>query len=182
MKRTGVTIIEILIGAVIMSVLLGAVYQVFHLLFSRDSRHSLTSLTQRSFIQKDMKVGLRRLIYRLREGIQIVEPLPGQGGNQIVFRDVTNLKIRIRRHPERNQLISEREQGGTWVLEEQPTLVDTDAGSLPASFPVRMDNCWSAHFTAQSPECVSLRVTVEQEGQQGTFMTVVKLRNSNLAY
>lgn len=182
MKRRGVTLIEVLIGMAIGAVMIGIVYQTFHLLFNRDSRHSLTSLTTRSFIQKDMKVGLRRLIYRLREGIQIVEPLPGQGGEQIVFRDVTNLKIRIRRDPTRNQLISEREQGGAWITEDQPTLVDTDAGSLPASFPVRMDNCWSAHFTALSPECVSMRVTVEQEGQQGTFMTIVKLRNSNLAY
>ena len=167
---------------VILSILMFVVYQVFHLLFGSRSRHSLVALTRRSFIQKDVKVGLRRLIYRLREGIQVLEPFPGLGGEELVFRDVTNQKIRIRREDSENRLISEKDEAGNWVREDQPTMVTVGTGSLPASLPVKMENCSSLHFTVLSPECVSIRVGLLQEIERGSFMTIVKLRNSSLAY
>ncbi|MBI4862401.1 MAG: hypothetical protein HY815_19405 [Candidatus Riflebacteria bacterium] len=176
----GTTVLEVLIGTAILAALVAACYGVMNLLFSTRSRHSLTSMTRRSFVQKDARAGFRRLIYRLRESIQVIDPAPGTGGPTLTFRDITNQKIRIRLDGSQSRVLSEKEVAGTWAVETAPTLVQAGADALPASWPVAMLNCTAIHFSVLSPECVSVVATLVSEGQSGSYMTVIKLRNANV--
>ena len=180
MKR-GVTIVEVLVGAALAAALLGMIYGAFHLFFSDKSRHSVTTMTKRSFIQKDAKAGLRRLIYRLREAIQVLEPEPGRGGTTLVFRDIMIRKVRVRRDATQNRMVSERQEGSNWIEERNPEMVTSGAITLAATFPIWMPNCTDVYFTAMSPECVAIEASLISEGQPGSLTTVIKLRNSGIA-
>lgn len=181
MNRRGVTIVEILVGAALSAALLGMIYGVFHLFFSDKSRHSVTTMTKRSFIQKDAKAGLRRLIYRLREGIQVLDPEPGRGGTQLVFRDILNRRVRVRRDATQNRMISERFDGSNWIEERNPEILTSGSVSLAATFPIWMPNCTDLYFTVLSPECVAVEASLISDGQPGSMTTVIKLRNSGIA-
>lgn len=180
--RRGVTLVEALVGAAVALLALALVYGLWHQLFAGSGRHSLTAMMGRSAIQKDAKVGLRRLIYRVREAIQVLEPLPGRGGDTLVVRDITNKKLRIRRDPATGKLVSEVGAGSGWTVETQPIEVPVDGASLPASFPVQMSNCNAVRFTVLAPDCVVVQLSVAADDQIGSFMTTVKLRNARLAY
>ena len=67
MKRRGVTLVEILVGMALAAIAFAIIYEVMHLFFGTDSRNNVMGITKRSFVQKDAKTGLRRLVYRLRE-------------------------------------------------------------------------------------------------------------------
>jgi prepilin-type N-terminal cleavage/methylation domain-containing protein len=182
MKRRAYTLVEVLVAMGLVSVLLGGAYGVFHLLFSSKSRSNLHGLTRRSFVQKDAKSGLRRLSYRLREGIQILSPVGGTSANELVFRDLTNSEVRLRHIPAERKVVSERNVDGTWVQETDPDFVNTSGGRMVASWPVLIQNCTDIRFTAISPDCVTVQASLEWEGQVGPLLTVVKLRNSALGY
>ena len=181
MKR-GVTLVEALVGLGIAMLALSLAYGISHQLFAGAGRHTLAAMMGRSAIQKDAKVGLRRLIYRVREAIQVLEPLPGRGGDTLVVRDLTNKKLRIRRDPATAKLVSEVSAGGGWTIETQPVDIAVDGASLPASFPVQMSNCNAVQFTVLAPDCVVVQLSVAADDQIGSFMTTVKLRNARLAY
>ena len=181
--RRAITLVEALVGMAVMCLALTLAYGIAHQLFGTGSRHGLAGMMTHSSIQKDAKVGLRRLIYRIRESIQVLEPLPGHGGDTLVVRDITNKKLRIRRDPNEKRLISEVSADGTnWVPETGPVEVAVDGASLPASFPVYMPNCSAVSFSVQAPDCVTVQLAVAADDQIGSFMTMVKLRNARLAY
>jgi prepilin-type N-terminal cleavage/methylation domain-containing protein len=180
--RPGFTIVEIMIGAAILSLLAGIAYQAFHLVFSADSRHGVTAMTRKSFMQKDAKAGLRRLTYRLREAIQILDPAPGRSGPSLTFRDISNEKVRLRLDGAASRLYSERERNGSWAAETDPVTVATPAGRVAASWPVAMLSCSSIQFTVLSPECVSIRAGLMIDGQLGSYMTIVQLRNAGISF
>ena len=180
--RRGVTLVEALVGLAVSLLALGLAYAISHQLFNAPGRHSLAAMMGRSAIQKDAKVGLRRLIYRVREAIQVLEPLPGHGGDALVVRDITNKKLRIRRDPATSKLVSEISNGGAWTVESGPVEVPVDGASLPASFPVHMGNCNAVQFTALAPDCVVVQLAVASDDQVESFMTTIKLRNARLAY
>lgn len=180
--RRGVTLVEALVGTAVALLALVLAYGISHQLFSGPGRHSLSAMMGRSAIQKDAKVGLRRLIYRVREAIQVLEPLPGRGGDTLVVRDITNKKLRIRRDPDSGRLVSEVSAGGGWTVETASIDIPVDGASLPASFPVQMSNCNSVLFTVLAPDCVVVQLSVSADEQIGSFMTTVKLRNARLAY
>ena len=180
--RRGVTLVEVLVGMVVMLLALALAYGVSHQLFGTRSRFNLASMMGRSAIQKDAKVGLRRLIYRIRESIQILEPLPGRGGDTLVVRDITNKKLRIRRDAAAQRLVSEVSAGAGWTVETTSVDIAVEGASLPASFPVYMPNCNSVNFTVLAPDCVVVQLSVSADDQIGAFMTTIKLRNSRLAF
>ena len=176
------TLVEVLVALGLVSVLLGAAYGVFHLLFSNKSRSNVSNLTKRSFVQKDAKSGLRRLSYRLREAIQILTPVAGTSATELTFRDLTNAEVRLRHIPAERKVISERNDGSGWVQETEPDFVDTKGGKMVASWPVLILNCTDIRFTAISPDCVTVQASLEFEGTVGPLLTVVKLRNASMGY
>lgn len=181
MKRRGFTLAEVLVALAITSVVLGIIYGLFHFFFASKSRSNLTGLTRRSFIQKDAKAGVRRLTYRLREGTQILSPPAGTTGEELVFRDIQNTDVRLRRIAAENRVVSEIYQNGAWVRETAPATVQTAAGQLPVCFPVQVSNCSAMRFTPLSGGSVVIEASIENEGTTGSLLTLVKLRNVNKA-
>jgi len=181
-RRRGYTFIEVLTALVIATAMAGTVLMLWHSLFNGDSRHSLTGITRSSYTQKDAKSGVRRLMYRLREAIQILSPAPGKSGDTLQFQDVTNSSIRIRLEPTEHRVISEVLRNNQWVRETSPDEIDVGGKKQAASWPVTMPNCSALRFTVISPECVSMEATVEADGQARLVVTAVKLRNANIAY
>lgn len=181
-RRLAFTLVELLIGLTLVSILIGAIYAFLHLMFWGGSRSNLAGLTRRSFIQKDAKTGLRQLVYRLREGTQILSPALGSSSGELVFRDIVNTDVRLRLVPGENRLVSEVNPGGTWVRETAATMIGTGTDAVPAAWPISMANCSAVHFTVLSGESVAIAASIEWEGQVGSLFTVVKLRNSTQAY
>lgn len=182
-RRVGAfTVVEVLVALAIVTALIAVIYGLSHQLFGSGSRSSLTGLTRRSFLQKDAKAGVRRLMYRLREAIQILAPPPGTSANELVFRDITNAEVRLRHVAGEERVISERKQGGAWVEEREPATIATDSGPIPATWPVLVRSCRSIRFSALSPDSVTVHATLVNEGALGSMMTVVKLRNARQAY
>ena len=182
MSRRAFTLVEGLVGTCLLVLVMGIAYGVMHQLFGTSSRHNLAGMTAHSAIQKDAKIGIRRLMYRLRESIQVLEPLPGRGADTLVVRDITNNKLRIRRDAAQNRLISETFTNGAWVQETAPVQVTVGAGSLPASFPVYMSNCASVWFSALAPDCVVIQLGVAGDQLVEQYMTTIKMRNARMAY
>lgn len=182
MNRRAFTLVEVLVCVLLVPVLIGIAYGLFHLLFWSGSRSNVTGLTRRSFIQKDTKVGLRRLTYRLRESIQILSPTAGASSSELVFRDITNTEVRLRHIAAQKRVLSERQEGGGWVEETEPQMIATGGGPLLATWPVRFASCPMIRFTAISSDCVTVHATMEWEGQLGSFLTVIKLRNAGIVY
>lgn len=183
MRRRGAfTLAEVLVALGISLLVISIVYGIFHFLYSSNSRSNLTGLTRRSSIQKDAKAGVRRLTYRLREGTQITSPPAGTTAEELVFRDIQNTDIRLRRVAAENKIISEISQGGAWVREVDPVMVTTPTGGqLPVCFPVQVSNCTAVRFTVLSGGSVVIEASIESEGAIGSLLTMVKLRNVNKA-
>ena len=181
-RRQAYTFVEVLTALVIATAMASIVLALWRSLFNADSRHSVTGITRSSYTQKDAKAGVRRLMYRLREGIQITDPQPGKSGDALEFQDVTNSRIRIRLDPADHRVISEAQRNNQWVRETAPDEVDVGGRKQPASWPVTMPNCTALKFTVVSPECAAMEATVEADGQTRLVVTAVKLRNANIAY
>jgi hypothetical protein len=175
--------VEAMIVVVLFSLLMGILWGVYHFFFGGSSRNNMINLSRRNMLQQDAKSATRRLLYRLRESTQILTPTPGTASTEVVFRDITNADVRLRHIPEQKLVVSERMVGGAWVAEQKEEVVDTGTGtSLPVSWPVTIQNCVSIRFTAISPDCLTVQASLEMEGQITPLLTVIKLRNSGLAY
>lgn len=188
MRRRGYTIVEVLSALAIAIAMAGVVLTAWKSLFNTASRHSVTGITRSSFSQKDAKVGVRRMMYRLRESIQVLSPLPGKSGDTLQFQDITNSSVRIRLEPTERKVVSEHKvydkatKTSRWVRENAPDEIVIGGKVTVASWPVAMPNCTALSFTVISPECVAVEATVEADGQARLVLTVVKLRNANIAY
>ena len=180
--RRGFTIVEVVIGVVLASILIGAVYGLFHVLLWNRSRSNVTGLTGRTAMQMDAKIGVRRMMYRLRESIQILSPSPGTTASELVFRDLTNAEVRVRLLADEQRVISERLTGGVWVREMDPVIMNTKTGKVPASWPIVLSGCKAIRFTPLSPECVTVHASLASDGTTGSVLTMIRLRNANLAY
>lgn len=176
------TLVELLVDLAISSMLIGIIYGLMHLFFWSRSRSNVVGLTHRSHIQKDAKAGIRRLTYRLREGIQILSPQAGTSSSELVFRDISNYDVRIKHLPAEQKVISERDTNGTWVRETDPEMFGTPSGPALVSWPVQILNCSAVRFTVLSGGCVTIQAAIESEGTVGSLLTVVKLRNVGKAY
>jgi hypothetical protein len=109
----------------------------------------------------------------------VLEPEPGRGGAELIFRDITNQRIRIRRDGSR--MVSERWSEGGWVEELRPTMFASGSTQLPASWPVLMPSCTDLWFSVLAPDCVAVEASLVVEGQAGSLATVIKLRNAGIA-
>jgi hypothetical protein len=180
--KRGYTFTEILVALGISIAMAGVVLAAWRSLFNQGSRHSAIGITRSSFSQKDAKAGVRRLMYRLREAIQILTPLPGKSGDTLQFQDITNASVRFRLDAAARRVVSEVLRGQQWVTETAPEELVVGGKVSTASWPVTMPNCTALRFTTVSPECAAVEATVEADGQPRQVVTVVKLRNSNIAY
>ena len=73
-------------------------------------------------------------------------------------------------------------EGGSYKRELRPTELVTEGGqTIRPVFPIKVKNCVNASFTAISPTCVVVHLTITFKGNHDAIMTAVALRNKNLA-
>lgn len=179
-RLRGLTLVELLIAVVLVSVLAGATFAVLRFFFHRGGKASLTTATERSFAQKDLRTGLRMLVIRLRESTAVLSPDPGFDGDSLEFLDVVNDRVRIRLEGDR--VISERRVSETWQRETAPRSIPLDGDAqLNVSHPIRIPGCSSLRFTVLSPSCVVVALTLGTGPSQASLLTAVHLRNGALA-
>ena len=100
------TLVEVLVALAVSALVATVLFAAIRHFFSRESKASLATATERAFAQKDLRIGLKKLMLRIREGTEILSPRPGGTASELVFRDVLNQKIRLRVVPERQALLS----------------------------------------------------------------------------
>lgn len=171
------TLVEVCVAAGVGTLVLSMVWGFLHLLFS-GHRWDVTGMTRRSFMQKDVRPGLRRLVNRVSEAVEILEPAAGTTAREVVVRALTGERVRVR--CDRGELISEREDGGGWVREVAPIVVDTAQGPQPVGAPVEMRSVTAASFTVLAPQSMLVDVTLEQAGQREHYLTAIETRNGDV--
>lgn len=181
-KRRGTTLVEVLVAIGLVSIVMGILYGLVTFFFSRKSKSSLTTMTERAFAQRDIRIGLQQLMVRMREGTKLLSPEPGFTGDELVFLDVLNRKIRLRRDPTSSFVISEIFENGAWVAEKTPSAVKDEGGRRwNVNIPVRIRNCSNLSFTTMSPTFAVVSVTLKAGHIENALLTAVHLRNANLA-
>lgn len=181
--RTGVTLVEVLIALVLVSLLMTVLYGIVSYFFSRESRSSLATMTERAFTQKDIRIGLKKLMLRIREGTEVLDPRPGYTSSELVFRDVLNQKVKIRLDADRKSVVSELFSSGAFVREEKPYEIVTAAGDRTLlARPIAIGNCSNVAFTVLSPSCVVVSLTLFSGHVENSLLTAIHLRNYRLAY
>lgn len=172
--RRGFTLLETLV-ALALFVLLGAVlWQLFGALFPREGGMSIYAATSRSLVLQQSRTAIRKLFYRVQEGIQILEPEPGKTTRFLRFRDIRNRTVRLKHLPRERRVVCEVFKDGDWVLEKQAA---TGAGDNQG---IQIDYCESALFTALTPATLCVNFTTVDDRVRETYMTVITLSNSRL--
>jgi len=156
------TVIELCVGAGIGFLALSIAWGLFHMLFA-GKRWDVAGMTHGSYMQKDARPGLRRLMRCVNEAVEVLEPAAGASGPELMLRALTGARLRIRVDPDTRSLISEREQGGAWVADDEST--------------VRMRGCAGANFAVIAPHVVTAVVTLEQAGLQQPYSMTLETRN-----
>jgi hypothetical protein len=171
------TLVEVCVAAGVGTVVLSIAWGFMHLLFS-GHRWDVFGMTRRSFMQKDVRPGLRRLFNRASEAVEILEPAAGTTAGEVILRALTGERVRVR--CDRGELISEREENGGWVRELAPIVLDTAQGPQPVGAPVEMRSVRAASFTVLAPQAMLVDVTLEQAGQQENYLTAIETRNGDV--
>jgi prepilin-type N-terminal cleavage/methylation domain-containing protein len=180
-SRTAVTLVEVLVALAVASILMVVLYGAVQTFFARDSRASLVAMTDRTFAQKELRLGLTKLMLRIREGTKVLSPVPGESGPELVFRDVLNRKVRIRVDPATRTVVSEIADGAGWAADGPKSVTNASGQSAIVAYPVRIPNCANLCFTGLSPSCVVLSLTLASGSAENSLLTAIHVRNYNLA-
>lgn len=180
-SRRGWTLVEILVASGLLSMVITAVYALISLT-AGDKESSVSRRTTTSFLRQDARIGLEKLLERLESSIEILVPEPGQAADSLDFRDLLNHDTRLGIEPGTDDLVSFEKEGGNWKREDPVTKLTTRGGEnfdSPVKA-IRIPHCKKVVFKVFSPTLVSVELTVEDSGRQGTLVTMVHLRNSRL--
>lgn len=172
--RDGFTLIEGLLAGALVSLLVILLWQVFGRVFGREGPLSFFTATSRSLVLQQSRQAIRKLFYRIQEGIQVLEPPPGRTDRQLVFRDLKNYRVRLRHLPREKRLVTERYEGGAYVKEIRLRGEEDDLQGI------QLHQCESALFTVLTPTTVCVSFTTYDDRVRETFMTVITLINPNL--
>lgn len=181
-SRRGVTVVEVVIAAVLFCLVAILVFQLLSA-FVSDRRTSAARLTGASFLRQDLRLALQKLLERIEQGIEVIEPPPGASASELVFQDVLNERVRLRVDP-RGTLVSLAEAGPGVEREETTARTITTAGGdrFAPALPVRVPHCKRAAFTALGPTLVGIELTLVDAGQSVTLFTTARLANGALLY
>ena len=172
--RNAFTLFESLITLALFSMLVILIWNLFGALFPREGPMSLFTATSRSLVLQQSRNAIRKLFYRVQEGIQIIEPEPGQSSRRLVFRDIKNRSVRLTHRPAERRVVCEVYKNGAWVDERT---VDGDRDDTQG---IRIDSCENALFTALSPATVCVNFTTFDDRVRESYMTVITLSNTRL--
>lgn len=172
-RHDGFTLFESLIALALFVMLGFFIWELFGALFPRDGPMSLNIAASRSLVLQQSRQAIRKLFYRVQEGIQLISPAPGRTARELVFRDIRNRSIRLRHVATEKRVVCEYlQEDGTWVPEK--TVESTNAR------PIQIDSCESALFTALTPATVCVNFTTSDDRVRETYMTVITLSNTRL--
>ena len=171
---TGFTIVEALISIALFSVLCVVLWGILGQFVGRSSRLSVTTGAARSMVQQQSRQTIRKLFYRLQEGIEILQPLPGHSSSSIEFKDLLNRKVRLRHDAQDQVVVTEREQGGIYVPERDLA----DNSTMVQLIEIR--DCTEVVFTTLTPTTVFVSFTTRDNDIGDSFLSIVHLKNSGL--
>jgi hypothetical protein len=156
MTRRGLTLVEVVVGSMVGAMALSVAWGVFHLAFA-PHRWGVAGMTRASFMQKDLRPGVRRLMRLVNEATELLEPAPGDEGETLVLRDLQGNRCALVVAPE----------GGLVVQ---------------GSGVVAIAGCTAARFTALGPHVVVASLTLEQGGQQQVYSMILETRNGHAGW
>jgi prepilin-type N-terminal cleavage/methylation domain-containing protein len=171
--ESGFGFIEMLVAVALGGVLLALSSSLFGKLYSRDGPMSLFTATSKSLVFQQSRQAIRKLFYRVQEGIQIVYPHPGNTSHNFIFRDVRNHTVRLHYLADEKKLVSERLVSGVFVSERSPVVQPKEVG-------LTINSCQDALFTVLTPNMVLVNFTTSDDRVQESYMTVITLSNSTL--
>lgn len=174
------TVVEVLVAFSIFSLIVVTVFSFLSRVFNPD-RPSAVRMTGASVIRQEGRLAFQKLMWRLEEGIEVVEPAPGRSAPDLVFQDLLNHRIRIALD-ERGDLVTYRLTARGAELESTPATIQCDSGEAYApTRPVRIQACKKALFQVLSPTLVTIFLTMVEGNQSQTLVATVRLKNSRLA-
>ena len=173
--RRGFSLFEGLIALALFSVLLIVIGPIFSKLMGRDGPMSINVGASRSLVAQQSRMAIRKLFYRLQEGIQIISPLPGVTAGELVIRDMRNRQVRVVGIAAEKKLVTERLQpDGSWVRESTLPHEASDSDGIVIPF------CEDVQFTAITPGAVCVSFSSFDDRVKESFMTVIALANARL--
>jgi hypothetical protein len=142
---------------------------------------SATRLTGASFLRQDVRLALEKLLDRLEQGIEILEPAPGRTGAELVFKDILNHTVRLA-IDDRQRLVSRRERSEERIDESRNGASRLTAAGRPfaPTNPVDVPRCRRVAFRVLSPSQVAMEVTVADQELEVTVLASARLRNAGL--
>lgn len=157
MRRRAMTLVEVVVAAAVGAMALGVAWGLHALAFA-PHRWGVTGMTRASFMQKDLRPGMRRLMHLVNEAAAITAPAPGADGETLVLRDLGGKRVALAVDEARGDLV-----------------VDGTGATAIAG-------CRAARFTVMGPHLVVASLTLEQGGQQQGYSIVLETRNGNAGW
>lgn len=189
MKKRAFTLVEIIVVVALIPLVILMVWRLMSMITGSGTT-SVGTLSRRSLLAQTSVLAIEKLYNRLQEGIEILEPRPGESGDELVFHDILNHKVTLKMHPTReNTLVSFCEANGTDDPEtgagcpSHEVTPEGDEGNpfYPAP-PIRIDNVKSVKFTPQSPVCVRVSIVLADGRVETPLVVMMELKNRGLAY
>lgn len=172
--RRAFTLVESMVALGLFALLGTVVWSLFGVLFPREGGLSLFTATSRSLVLQQSRNALRKLFYRVQEGIQILEPAPGRTAREVVFRDIRNRTVRLKHLAAEKRVVCEVYKDGAFVLEKAAATTPLDNQGI------QIESCESALFTTLSPATLCVEFTTVDDRVRETYMTVITLSNTRL--
>ncbi|MBI4860041.1 MAG: hypothetical protein HY815_07225 [Candidatus Riflebacteria bacterium] len=160
--RSAVSLVEVLIGVGLFSVLVCGVVWVL----GYGSRSTARVSAQMSLQQASRKA-LVKMLRELREGMEVVSPLPGSTLSYALFRDKVSLVRWFYQVPQKNS----RGLFELWRYVNDSRLPDGQRHEL------LLQNVKRLTFSCRSEGALQVNLTLTEEDREYSMLTTVRLQN-----
>jgi len=190
-----------MVALVVFSLVMTVAWQLLTMV-TGTGRGSIDSVGKRALLTQASVLAVERLYNRVQEGIEVLCPLPGRTADTLVFRDVLNHTIVLERVDVNargvGQLVSyhhgqpdgwrgdpDRDRGCAVRETDELAFASAPAATeqlfYPA-YPVNIRGVKSVEFTALSPTCVRICLTLAEGDAALPIETTMELKNTALVY
>ncbi|MBF0544382.1 MAG: hypothetical protein HQM08_08110 [Candidatus Riflebacteria bacterium] len=167
--KKAVTLVEILVVALILGVLLAMMTNFFRFFFGR----SVTQVSQKLALQMEARRGLVNIFSEIQEGIELMQPSPGQTLPYLVLRDyVNNLHFIFQK---KCPSVSDRSKTDIYNLYSSIHDIEKSATSQPKEI---LRNVERLTFTAHGYNGVVVTATLRDGTSTFSFVNLVRLKNA----
>lgn len=159
----GLTVIEIVIAVALLSLLMGAAFWVFVY-----GGRSTSRLTKQLSLQQASRKAIVRFLREVQEGMEVLSPRPGSTLSYALVRDKVSLVRWFYQVPQG--------AGANPLYELWRYLDDPDTPADRRAEPL-LRNVRRLTFTSRSEGALQVNLILEEEDQQYSILTTVRLRN-----